>query len=135
MDTCAFCQIVSGERDAYRLSEDERTVAFLDSNPAVRGHTLVVPKTHSERLFSADPSPASAVFETVRRVALAMERSLGPDGTSIFYTSADLVGHITHAHVHVVPRYRDDSIQLALARGSLDEDDAARVVARIREEL
>lgn len=135
MEKCKFCQIVTGERDAYILYENERTAAFLDSNPAIQGHTLVVPKTHHEFLFTDNESISTAVFETVRTVARAMSRTLEPDGVSLFYTSAELVGHITHAHVHLVPRYADDDIHLALPRESLNGRGAARLAGEIRDGL
>ncbi|MFB6295750.1 MAG: HIT family protein [Halobacteriales archaeon] len=133
MEACAFCRIVAGETDAHVVYEDDQTAAFLDRNPAVPGHTLVVPKSHSEFLFTDDVSVAEAVFETVRTVGMAIHETLGSDGVSLFYTSAELVGTVTHAHVHVLPRYADDDIHLALARESVPDDEAARLAARIRD--
>lgn len=132
MEGCEFCQIVDGERNAHFLYENERTAAFLDRNPAIQGHSLVVPKTHHEFLFTEDEARVSAVFETVRTVARAMNQTLDPDGVSLFYTSAELVGRVTHAHVHVLPRYVDDDIHLALSRDSLDTTDAASLAQWIR---
>jgi histidine triad (HIT) family protein len=135
MAPCAFCQIASGERDAYVLYEDAETMAFLDSDPAVQGHTLVVPKTHREDLFLDEESSTMAVLETVQRVVRALERTVQPDGISLFYTSGDIVGRVTHAHVHLLPRYEDDDIHLSLARDSLEEDEAAHLAARLTEHL
>lgn len=135
MDECAFCRIVSGDTDAYLIYEDEQTAAFLDSHPAVHGHTLVAPRTHRGCLFLGEDSIATGVCQTVRRVAVAIGQTLDPDGLSLFYTSADLVGQVDHAHVHIVPRHTDDGIQIALARESLDADDAVRLAADLRENL
>jgi histidine triad (HIT) family protein len=135
MAECAFCQIVTGERDAYVIYEDEQTAAFLDSHPAIQGHTLVAPRTHHKYLFTGDESRAMAVFRTVRRVAMGINQTLEPDGVSLFYTSADLVGQVTHAHVYLLPRYTDDNIHLALARESLNDEEAARLVAHLRDNL
>ncbi|MFB6198754.1 MAG: HIT family protein, partial [Halobacteriaceae archaeon] len=96
MDDCAFCEIINGERDAYVLHEDENTMAFLDRDPAILGHALIVPKTHDEHLFTESTSRSRTVFETVRTVARAMDRALDPDGVSLFYTSAELVGRVMH---------------------------------------
>jgi histidine triad (HIT) family protein len=135
MAECPFCQIVAGEVDAHRLHEDELTVAFLDENPAARGHLLVVPRAHVQHLFADDDeSVPVAVFRTVHRVATALDRVLEPAGVSLFYTSAELVGSVTHAHVHVVPRYHDDSIHLALEREPLGAD-ADALADRIRATL
>lgn len=131
MAACPFCRIVAGELGGHRLYEDELTVAFLDENPAARGHLLVVPRAHVEHLFTDDESLPVAVMRTVHRLASALDRTLAPDGVSLFYTSAELVGSVTHAHVHLVPRYRDDAIHLALERQSLG-DEADELAARIR---
>jgi histidine triad (HIT) family protein len=135
MDDCSFCAIVRGQRDAYRLYEDDRTVAFLDGDPAVRGHTLVAPRDHHEYLFTDDASLSAAVFGTVRRVARAVTRALEADGVSTFYTTGDFVGHVTHAHVHVLPRHADDGIHLALDRSPLDDGDAETLAACVRERV
>ena len=132
MADCPFCEIVAGTRDAHRVHEGEHTVAFLDDDPAARGHLLVVPRDHREHLFDGDDALVAAVFRTVHRVSLALDRALDPDGVSVFYTTSDLVGSVTHAHVHVVPRYADDDIRLALARQELDEADARELAARLR---
>lgn len=135
MDDCEFCQIIAGERDAHVLLETDQAVAFLDANPAVEGHTLVVPASHHEFLFTDDETPAVAVMRVIHQVSLSLNRAMEPDGVSVFYTSAELVGRITHAHVHLLPRFADDGIRLALERNSLDEDEAPRLANRIRTEL
>jgi len=135
MGVCSFCQIATGARDAYVLYEDDRTVAFLDSNPATQGHTLVIPKHHQEELFADDASTSLAVFQTVHRLVTAINRTLEPDGISLFHTSAPLVGRITHAHVHLLPRCVDDDIHLTLAREPLEDDEAVHLAARLRDQL
>lgn len=128
---CEFCRIVTGAQTAHVLHETDRTVAFLDENPAVEGHTLVVPKLHEEELLRADDALALAGFRTVRDVANALSRTLEPDGMSVFYTSGDLVGHVTHAHIHLLPRNVDDDIRVGLARNPLDDESAERLVASV----
>src|SRR5919109_5097082 len=66
---CTFCQIVSGELPADLVHEDERTVAFMDINPATLGHVLVVPRRHATDLMSADAADWLAVAATARRMA------------------------------------------------------------------
>lgn len=135
MDECIFCRIVSGEEDAYILFEDALTTAILDRNPAIQGHSLVMPNTHLTYLFTEEgESIAEAVFHTVRTVARAMEKTFELDGVSLFYTTPALVGDVTHAHVHLLPRYTDDQIHLALAREPLG-DDADRIATRIRSHI
>ncbi|QLG49391.1 HIT family protein [Natrinema halophilum] len=135
VDTCEFCRLVAGERPAHVLCEDEQTVAFLDRRPAVRGHSLVVPRAHEAEILTIDEGASMAVFETVRTVTSALEEALDPDGFSIFHTSGPLVGTVEHAHVHLVPRFDGDDVSLSLSRSQLDPDEAAALTARLRSAL
>jgi len=132
MDDCAFCRIVSGEGEAHVLYEDERTVAFLDENPAVEGHALVIPKVHREDVLADDGATAAAVFDAVRTVSRALDAAFDPDGFSVFHSSGSLVGNVEHAHVHVVPRETDDGVHVSLPRRELSEREGERVAAAIR---
>lgn len=135
MDHCRFCQIVAGEHDAHVIHADERTVAFLDANPAREGHVLVVPTQHAEDLLLLDSETLTAVWRTARRVARALESVLDPDGFSAFHTTGGLVGTVEHAHLHLVPRDVDDDIHLALDRDALADDSAAQLAERMRDAL
>ena len=58
---CLFCKIVAGEIPATIVASDERTVTFMDINPATRGHALVVPRNHATDLLEIDPEDLAAV--------------------------------------------------------------------------
>lgn len=135
MDDCPFCQILAGNQPANMLYEDAETAAFLDNNPAATGHSLVVPTTHRERLFTRDAPVPLTIFDTVNKIAMAIDRALDPAGFSLFYTAGPLVGSISHAHVHLVPRYEGDAIQLALSRSPLDQTTGSQLASRIRDQL
>ena len=135
MDDCRFCAIVDGDRDAHVLYDGEDTLAFLDANPATDGHTLVVPKSHVQDLLLADAATTAAVMETAQAVALATERTLDPDGFSVFHTTGGLVGHVEHAHLHLLPRFADDEVHLALDRTELADGDAEETATRLRDGL
>ncbi|GGN17360.1 HIT family protein [Halarchaeum nitratireducens] len=128
---CRFCDIAAGDAEVPRLYETDDVVAFLDANPAVRGHALVVPTLH-ERDVLDDRGEATAVFAAVQRVGSALRDALDADGISVFYTTPELVGDVTHPHVHLLPRDRGDGVHLALDRGTLDEADADALVERVR---
>lgn len=135
MGECEFCEIIEGEQDAHVIYEDEPTIAFLDAEPAIRGHTLVAPTTHHESIFRADSALSGPIFDTVEAVALAIGEVLDPDGFSLFHTTGTLVGHITHAHVHLLPRYETDSIHLSLPREALTEPEATQLAEQLRLEV
>lgn len=129
---CPFCRIASGEEDAHVLHRDGRTVSFLDADPAAEGHTLVVPTEHVHGFLDMDGATAAALFTTTRVVALAVDRVLEPDGFSVFHTTGTLVGRVEHAHLHLVPRWADDSIHVGLERRWMDDEAAEQLAARIR---
>lgn len=130
-EDCPFCAIAAGEKPAHVVYEDERTLAFLDENPAARGHTLVVPTAHREELLVDPAADPDAVFDAVSTVSTALDRTLDPDGFSVFHTSGPLVGTVSHAHVHVVPRFAEDGIGISLVRDELDEETGGRLAERI----
>jgi histidine triad (HIT) family protein len=110
-DSCIFCAIVSGDAPAYRLHEDERTLAFLDINPWGRGHTLVVPKRHAENLFEIDAGDYAAVTETVRTFGTRLRDAAGADGLAVAQLNGAAAGQeVFHLHVHLVPRRAGEGI-------------------------
>lgn len=134
MEDCLFCRISAGESDTDLIVDTEETVAFLDADPASLGHTLVVPKQHHEFLFRNEPS-LEAVFQTTRRVESAIEQTLAPDGVSLFYTSGPIVGTVAHAHVHLVPRYPNDDIRVALGRDKYGQDTTEGLAEQLRDRV
>jgi diadenosine tetraphosphate (Ap4A) HIT family hydrolase len=68
---CEFCRIAAGEADAYRVYEDEATVAFLDANPAVDAHVLVAPKRHVEDVLTVGVGEVSEQAEALMEATLA----------------------------------------------------------------
>ena len=136
MTDCPFCAIVAGDAPAYRIREDERTLAFLDVAPVNPGHALVVPKAHRETLTEMTPDLAADTFRSARRVAAAVEAAFDPDGLDLVQSSGEAAGQeVFHAHVHVLPRHGDDGVAVEWPRGELREEDGREVAARIREHL
>jgi len=110
---CLFCKIVAGEIPATRIAEDERTVAFMDINPATRGHALVVPRSHSRDLLEIPPEDLAAVARTGQRVAARAKEVLGAEGVNLLNScGAPAWQTVFHFHLHVIPRYADDPLRL-----------------------
>ncbi|GIH10807.1 hydrolase [Rhizocola hellebori] len=125
MNDCVFCGIVRGEEPALRVYEDRLTLAFMDTLPATRGHTLVVPKRHRQDLLDATPEEVTAVILAAQRIAIAARESLGADGSNIVQaTGAAAHQTVFHLHFHVVPRFSGDSIVI-FPRPGLPEEIAA----------
>ncbi|MFT4948489.1 MAG: histidine triad (HIT) family protein [Natronomonas sp.] len=112
MDDCVFCSIVDGEVPSHEVYEDEATYAFLDANPLVSGHTLVIPKAHHERVNDMPAAVAGAVGRTIATVAPAAEAAVDATASTIAYNNGEAAGQeVPHVHAHIVPRSPDDGGQ------------------------
>jgi histidine triad (HIT) family protein len=127
---CLFCRLVAGDEEVSVVHEAERTVIFMDIQPVVRGHMLVVPRVHAAYLADLDPSDGAAVFRSGQLAAAALRASsLRCEGVNLFLADGEAAGQeVFHVHLHVVPRYEDDGFGLRLPpdhsirpRAELDE--------------
>src|ERR687886_122252 len=110
---CIFCKIVAGEVPSTRVDEDERTVAFMDVNPATRGHVLVVPREHAADLLAIGQEDLAACAAMAQRVARRQEDRLGAAGVNLLNSCGAAAWQtVFHFHVHVIPRYDDDPLKL-----------------------
>lgn len=111
-DGCIFCNIIVGQLPSIKIYEDEKTYAFLDITPINAGHTLVVPKKHSDNILSIEDEDFCAVSSTVRKIAKAMKEALECDGVNVHMNNEKDAGQIIfHSHVHVIPRYKSDGYE------------------------
>jgi len=110
---CLFCKIVSGELPATLIDQDERTITFMDINPATKGHALVIPRTHAPDLLAVDEGDLAACMAAAQRVAKKARERLGADGVNLLNSCGAAAWQtVFHFHVHVVPRYEDDPLEL-----------------------
>ena len=109
MNSCIFCRIVAGEIPSIRVYEDADVLAFMDIGPLVKGHTLVIPKTHHNLISETPDEVLAKVIAVVRRIAQAQKDGLGADGVNIHQANGAAAGQVVpHLHFHVVPRFDHD---------------------------
>jgi histidine triad (HIT) family protein len=131
---CLFCKILAGEIPGTIVAEDERTAAFMDINPATRGHALVVPRRHAADLGEIDADDLAAVVAAAQRLARRAREALGADGVNLMNSwGADAWQTVFHFHVHVIPRYSDDPLQLPWKPAPGDEDEIKGAADALRE--
>ncbi len=130
MADCLFCRLASGDGEVSVVAEDERTLTFMDIEPVVRGHMLVVPRTHAPSLADLDPEDGAAVFRSGQLAAAALRASaLRCEGVNLFVADGEAAGQdVFHVHLHVIPRHAGDGFGLRLPldssirpRAELDE--------------
>lgn len=109
---CPFCEIVDrADPDAREVYRDERAMAFFPTDPAVLGHTLVIPRQHVPDLWSLDEVTAKHLSVVTLRIAHAVRDALHPDGLNIIQSNGSAASQtVAHVHVHVVPRWDGDRI-------------------------
>jgi len=123
---CIFCKIVAGELPARIVAEDERTVAFMDISPATRGHALVIPRVHSPDLLTVSEQDLAAVASVARTLAARMTQQLGAAGVNLLNSCGPAAWQtVFHFHVHVIPRYEGDPLQLPWVPAGGDPDEIA----------
>lgn len=130
---CIFCQILAGEMPGQIVDEDERTVTFMDINPATRGHMLVVPRRHSRDLLEVEPEDLQAAGLAAQRAARKAHDRLGPAGINLLNSCGPAAWQtVFHFHIHVIPRYEGDPLRLPWIPGPGDLDEIAAVADELR---
>jgi histidine triad (HIT) family protein len=130
---CLFCKIVAGEIPSTIVAEDERTVSFMDINPATRGHALVVPRKHAENLLAVGEEDLAACAAAAKRLAARAKDALDADGVNLLNSCGSAAWQtVFHFHVHVIPRYQDDPLRLPWVPGPGDSDEIAAAAAALR---
>jgi histidine triad (HIT) family protein len=131
---CLFCKIVAGEIPATIVAQDERTVTFMDINPATRGHALVVPRTHARDLLEIDGGDLAAVAQAGQRLARTATATLGADGITLINSCGAAAWQtVFHFHLHVIPRYEDDPLRLPWVPGPGDMDAIQATAEQLKE--
>ena len=132
-EDCLFCGIVEGSIPSERIDSDERTVAFMDINPATPGHALVVPRIHSADLMEIEAEDLEATTLAAQRLARRMKDALDADGINVLNACGETAWQtVFHFHLHVIPRYEDDPLKLPWVPGGGDEKEIAAIAAKLR---
>jgi histidine triad (HIT) family protein len=109
---CPFCEIGAGGTEQEIVYADDELVAFLCEPPATWGHTLIAPRAHRRDIWTVEPSEAAAAMTLAHRLAHAMRDKLGAVGVNLRQNSGGRAGQdVFHFHLHVVPRYEEDTVQ------------------------
>ena len=108
LSDCIFCKIVSKEIPTKILVETESCIGFLDAFPLTKGHALVIPKKHYEKLQDLPTNINTEVFSTVHNLISKVDTLTGATLVAI-HNGKESGQEIPHVHVHLIPRSKDDS--------------------------
>src|SRR3990170_2960986 len=133
MTGCVFCAILSRETPATLVHENDEFVAFLDTRPVFKGHTLLVPRAHLDTLPDLPAGLRDGFLALAQRLATAMKDGLGAQGSFVAVNNT-VSQSVPHLHLHVVPRTKGDGL-----RGFFwprtryaDAEEQAQYAARLR---
>ena len=130
---CIFCKIIAGEVPGQIIGEDERTVTFMDINPATRGHALVVPREHARDLLEIPEADLEAVASAAQKLARRMHDRLDIDGVNLLNSCGEAAWQtVFHFPMHVIPRYRDDPLRLPWQPAPGDQDEISAAADALR---
>ncbi|MCL2521422.1 MAG: HIT family protein [Erysipelotrichales bacterium] len=108
---CIFCKIINKEIPAHILHEDENFIVILDIMQATKGHTLIIPKKHSENIFNLEQTTISNIFPLVQKIAIRLKERLSLEGLNIINNNGKIAGQtVMHYHIHLIPRYVNDNL-------------------------
>ena len=105
---CIFCKIVKGEIPAKIIQETTKSLAFMDAFPLTKGHSLVIPKNHYEKLQEIPPEENAELFETVRNVLSKVDKLTNATLIAL-HNGKDSGQEVPHVHIHLIPRSKQDS--------------------------
>ncbi len=115
---CIFCKIVKEEIPSAKIWEDEKYLAFLDVNPINSGHTLLIPKKHTDYLFDFNDKEYSELMLKAKHLAKLLKNKLNPKRVGIAVEGF----FIPHAHIHIVPLNKGNELNPERAKPMSKEE-------------
>jgi len=135
-DDCIFCKIANGEIPSDTVYEDDKYRAILDLSPAVKGHTLIIPKDHFDDLLSADEETLESVLKLAQRIGAAQLKALKCDGFNVVQNNGEAAGQtVHHLHVHIIPRYNGGAKMVAWEQLKSEPDEQQKIAGEIKAAL
>jgi len=136
MDSCIFCKIIKGDIPSSTIYEDDNVKVIMDIAPSAKGHAILLVKQHVANVFELEAELAGKVFSVVPEIATAIKEELGCDGMNILQNNGVAAGQtVFHLHIHFIPRWEDDSVNIKWTPLSYADGEAAALAEAIRVRL
>lgn len=126
-----FTRIINREIPAYIVHEDERYIAFLDINPLVIGHTLIVPKQEIDYIFDLDDNTIAGLNVFAKKVAIAIKKAIPCTRVGVAVIGLE----VPHTHVHLVPMNVTDDLNFTRPKLSPSKEQLAEAAEKIKKSL
>jgi histidine triad (HIT) family protein len=122
-----FSKIAAGEIPSYKCAEDDRFYAFLDINPLVKGHTLVIPRKEVDYIFDMDDDELAAFQVFAKKVAVALKKAFPCKKVAQVVLGLE----VPHAHIHLIPMNSESDVDFRKEKLQLAEDEFKAIAAKI----
>ncbi len=126
-----FTKIVNGDIPSFKIAEDERYYAFLDINPLVKGHTLVIPKQETDYLFELDDELLAGLIVFSKKIANAIDKAIECKRVGV----AVLGLEVPHAHIHLIPLQTEADISFSNPKLKFTQEEFEHIAEMIKQEL
>jgi histidine triad (HIT) family protein len=126
-----FSRIIAGEIPSFKIAENDQFYAFLDVFPLVPGHTLVVPKKETDKLFEMDAQDLGAVLQFAQPIARAIEKAFPCKRCGMAVIGLE----VPHAHVHLVPIDTADDLNFTRSKLKPSQDELKDAQQKILQAL
>lgn len=128
---CIFCKIINKELPSCKIYEDDSFLAILDIMPVNYGHTLIIPKSHFRHILDMPDEYTEIIYKVVKKLSHAIKEALHCDGLNIIQNVEKAGGQeVYHSHLHIIPRYLDDSIRLSLNKKKYENINDMEIMAK-----
>lgn len=122
-----FSKIISGEIPCYKVAENDKFLAFLDINPLVKGHTLVIPKQEIDYIFDIEDTLLAEMIVFAKQIALKVEKAI-----TCTRIGVSIIGlEVPHAHIHLVPMDSANDVNFTQPKLSLSKDEMESILKKI----
>ena len=124
-----FSRIIAGEIPCYKVAEDERFFAFLDINPLVKGHTLVIPKQEIDYIFDLSDDDLAAMHVFAKSVARAIEKDVPCKREGVAVMGLE----VPHAHIHLIPINKESDMIISNPKLKLSDEEFKEIAGSIHQ--
>lgn len=124
-----FSRIIEGEIPSYKIAENDKFYSFLDVNPMVKGHTLVVPKQEVDYIYDIDDELLADMIVFSKKVAKAIEKAIPCKRIGVMVLGLE----VPHAHIHLMPIQSERDMNLSNPKLKLTEEEFTETARKIRD--
>ncbi|MEY8708848.1 HIT family protein [Bacteroides faecichinchillae] len=126
-----FSRIIAGEIPCYKVAEDDKFFAFLDINPLVKGHTLVVPKQEVDYIFDLSDEDLAAMHVFAKKIAKGIQKAFPCQKVG----EAVIGLEVPHAHIHLIPIQKESDMLFSNPKLKLSEEEFIAIAKAINSSL